>query len=113
MNAYSAPEKVPNHLAWAIISTLLSVCSCCGFLGLFSGIGAIIFAAQVNTKLTAGDIDGARKSSQVAKILCWVTTAFFLLALLYWIYSFATLGSAGVEEIWREAIENAKRNQGG
>ena len=53
---------VPNHLVGAIISTL---CCCLPF-----GIPAIIFAAQVNSKVAAGDYEGVRKSSKNA--LTWM-----------------------------------------
>lgn len=46
---------IPNHLAWAIISTVLATCLCCP-LGLI-GIVAIVFAAKVNGLLNQGDID--------------------------------------------------------
>lgn len=52
-------EYVPNHLVWAILSTLF----CCLPLGIVS----IVFAAQVNTKVAAGDLAGARESSAKAK----------------------------------------------
>ena len=50
--------NIPNHLAKAIISTL---CCCLPF-----GIVAIVFAAQVNGKLDAGDFAGAQKTSEQA-----------------------------------------------
>ena len=50
--------SIPNHLVKAIISTL---CCCLPF-----GIVAIVFAAQVNGKLDAGDYAGAQKASQQA-----------------------------------------------
>jgi hypothetical protein len=50
--------NIPNHLVKAIISTL---CCCLPF-----GIVAIVFAAQVNGKLDAGDYAGAQKSSEQA-----------------------------------------------
>lgn len=36
------------------------------------GVVAIIFAAQVNSKLAAGDIAGARDASSKAKLFCWI-----------------------------------------
>ncbi len=111
MNTTAAPGNIPNHLAWAIISTILSVCTCCGFLGLFSGIVAIIFSAQVNSKLSAGDFAGAQQSSNTAKILCWVTTVFALLGLLYWIFVFSTAGMSGIEEAIKQVIEEAERSR--
>jgi hypothetical protein len=56
---------VPNYLVFAILATVL----CC----LPTGIAAIIFAAQVNGKLQAGDIAGAQAASRNAKIWCWVS----------------------------------------
>src|SRR5581483_8575187 len=56
---------VPNYLVFAILATVL----CC----LPTGIAAIIFAAQVNGKLQAGDIAGAQAASTNAKIWCWVS----------------------------------------
>ena len=53
---------IPNHLVGAIISTL---CCCLPF-----GIPAIIFAAQVNSKVAAGDYEGAGRSSKNA--LTWM-----------------------------------------
>jgi hypothetical protein len=59
---------VPNYLVQAI---LVTVCCCMPF-----GIPAIVFAAQVNTKLGRGDVLGAQESSRKAKMWCWV--AFWL-----------------------------------
>ena len=52
-------QKVSSHLAPAIIVTLL----CC----LPFGIVAIVYAAQVNGKLNAGDYTGALNASHKAK----------------------------------------------
>ena len=57
-------EPVPNYLVQSI---LLTVC-CCPALG----IPAIVFAAQVNSKLAAGDLAGARESSRKARLWCWI-----------------------------------------
>ncbi len=82
---------IPNHLAWAIISTVLATCLCCP-LGLI-GIVAIVFAAKVNGLLNQGDIDGARRASSNAKTWCWVATAFAIIGLLINIVVFATGGT--------------------
>ena len=55
--------SVPNYLAQAILVTLF----CC----LPLGIPAIVYAAQVNSKLQAGDYEGAVAASQKAKQFCW------------------------------------------
>jgi hypothetical protein len=56
---------VPNYLAQAILCTLF----CC----LPAGVVAIVFAAQVNGKLTAGDYAGAEAASAQARTWCWVS----------------------------------------
>jgi hypothetical protein len=58
-------EKIPNYLVQAILVTL-----CCCLPG---GIAAIVYAAQVNTKQAAGDINGALIASQNAKKWCWIS----------------------------------------
>ena len=74
MPSTAAPGNVPNHLAWAIVSTVLATCLCCP-LGLI-GIVAIVFSSQVNGKLNQGDLEGAQRASANAKTWCWVATAF-------------------------------------
>ena len=57
--------NVPNYLVFAILATVL----CC----LPAGIPAIVYAAQVNGKLQAGDIAGAQLASKNAKMWCWIS----------------------------------------
>jgi len=57
-------QKIPNYLVQSILVTLF----CC----LPLGIVAIIFAAQVNGKIQAGDVPGAMESSRKAKMFCWI-----------------------------------------
>ena len=61
----TAGVEVPNYLAQAILATIF----CCVPLG----IPAIVFAAQVNGKLAAGDYTGAVESSKKAKMWCWIS----------------------------------------
>jgi len=56
-------EKIPNHLVGAILVTLF----CCQIFGIVS----IVYAAQVNGKLAAGDVPGAVASSNKAKAWMW------------------------------------------
>jgi len=65
MQAASRREYVPTYLAPAILATLF----CC----LPFGIVSIVYAAQVNGKVSAGDIDGAKQSSDAAKTWCWIS----------------------------------------
>lgn len=68
-------ENVPNHLVGAILTTLF----CC----LIGGIVAIVYACQVNTKLAAGDIEGAKAASSTAKtwIIVNIVTGLVLVVL--------------------------------
>ena len=93
----TANEPVPNHLAWAIIATVLATCLCCP-LGLV-GIVAIVFAAKVNNLLAAGDLDGARRASANAKTWCWVATGLAIVGLLLNIYMFSSGGMAEYQEM--------------
>jgi len=65
-------ESVPNYLIPAILSTI-----CCFPLGIIS----IIFAAQVNGKVAAGDIQGATDASKKAKLFSFI---FLGLGILVW-----------------------------
>ena len=55
------PQRVPNYLIPSILVTIF----CC----LPVGIAAIVFAAQVNGKVAAGDIAGAQSASRTARTL--------------------------------------------
>ncbi|MGO8796203.1 MAG: CD225/dispanin family protein [Candidatus Sulfotelmatobacter sp.] len=68
---------VQNYLVFAILATIL----CC----LPAGIPAIVYAAQVNGKLAAGDIAGAQQSSKNAKLWCWISAGLGLGAIVIWI----------------------------
>jgi hypothetical protein len=59
------PANIPNYLAQSILVTLF----CC----LPFGIVAIVFAAQVNGKIAAGDIPGAVRASSQAKMWSWIS----------------------------------------
>jgi len=61
--ATGGTTTVPNYLVPAIVSIF-----CCWPLG----IVAIIFAAQVNGKVAAGDIAGATDASKKAKLFSFI-----------------------------------------
>jgi hypothetical protein len=67
-------QHVPSYLVPAIFST---ICCCLPF-----GIVAIVFAAQVNTKLQAGDMQGALEASRKAQTWFWLAVAFGLISSL-------------------------------
>ena len=69
---------VPNHLVWAILVTIF----CCQP----TGIVAIVYAAQVNGMLDAGNYDAARNASNSAKT--WAIVSMVLgpvLGALWWL----------------------------
>lgn len=73
------PGTVPNHLVWAILSTLF----CCLPLGIVS----IVKAAEVNGKLASGDLDGARASSDAAKKWAiWSAAVTLVLVAVYFVF---------------------------
>jgi len=70
-----ATSEIQNYLIPAILSAVF----CCVPLGVVS----IIFAAQVNSKLAAGDIAGAMESSKKAKMFMFIAIGG---GLLIWIF---------------------------
>ena len=76
---------VPNYLVQAILVTIF----CC----LPFGIASIVYAAQVNGKLDAGDIPGAMQASSNAKTWMWVAFgAGLFLAVSYGVIGIAFFG---------------------
>lgn len=61
---FPEPGQIQNYL---VPSILVTVCCC-----LPAGIVAIVYAAQVNTKLFTGDIAGAQESARLAKLWSWI-----------------------------------------
>jgi len=59
------PTEVPNYLVQAILVTIF----CCVPFGIVS----IVYAAQVNGKVAAGDYAGAIATSNKAKTWAWVS----------------------------------------
>jgi hypothetical protein len=72
-----------NWLVEAILVTIL--CGC----GMPFGVAGIVFAAQVNAKLAAGDQDGAEKARKEAakwtKIGFFVGIGCIILYILFWL----------------------------
>ena len=83
----AAQEKINNWLVPAILATLF----CC----LPTGIVAIIMAAQVNSKLSQGDVAGAHESAKKAKTWTLVSVGLGLLAIVLWVVFIVILGVAG------------------
>ena len=71
------PIHVPNYLLWSILTTLL----CCPPVG----IPAIYYSLQVDKRVNAGDVDGARAASEKARLWCWISVvAGVLFELVMW-----------------------------
>ena len=84
----STPTTVPNYLIPAIISVF-----CCWPLA----IVAIIFAAQVNGKVAAGDIQGAMDASKKAKLFSYISIGLGLaLGIIYAILFFLGIGLSAI-----------------
>ena len=65
-------QNIPNYLPQAI---LVTICCC-----LPAGIVSIVYAAQVNGKITRGDVEGALSSSNNARTWAWVAFGLGILA---------------------------------
>jgi hypothetical protein len=76
---------VPSHLTEAILVTIF----CC----MPFGIVAIVYAAQVNTRLETGDLAGAQSASRTAANWCWAAFWSALALSLIWGF-FALIGIA-------------------
>src|SRR5689334_6504726 len=78
-----APASVPNYLIPAIISLF-----CC----LPLGIVGVIFAAQVNGKVAAGDTAGALDSSKKAKMFSFLAIGLGLLGIICYVLFVVIMG---------------------
>ena len=85
---------IQNYLWQSIVVTLC----CC----LPLGVVGIIFAAQVNSKLAAGDVAGAQEASQKAKMFTMIG---FVIGLVVWL-AYLLFFSAGMFSAFREAAAN-------
>jgi hypothetical protein len=79
---------IPNYLVQSILVTLC----CC----LPLGVVAIIFAAQVNSKLAAGDVAGAQAASANAKKFVWIA---FLIGIALLVISLLINGAAILTQV--------------
>lgn len=84
--------QIPNYLALSILVTLF----CCMPLG----IPAIVYASQVNCRITAGDIEGARDASRLARTFCWWSFGLTVGGvILYYLFIFVmAAGAAGLSK---------------
>jgi hypothetical protein len=78
-----APASVPNYLIPAIISLF-----CC----LPLGVAGVVFAAQVNGKVAAGDTAGALDASKKAKLFSFIAIGLGLAAIACYILIWVIMG---------------------
>ena len=78
-----APASVPNYLIPAIISLF-----CC----LPLGVVGVIFAAQVNGKVAAGDTAGALDASKKAKMFSFIAIGLGLLGIVCYVLFVVIMG---------------------
>jgi hypothetical protein len=85
----AVPANIPNYLIPAILSLF-----CCWPLA----IVAIIFAAQVNGKVAAGDIQGAMDASKKAKLFSFISIGIGLaLGLIYLVLMVLGVGLGAIQ----------------
>jgi hypothetical protein len=94
LNMAPPGPKGPFSENWLVEAILVTLLCCLPF-----GVVGIIFAAQVNTKQQAGDMEGAEKSRREAakwtKLGFWIGIAqWVLIILFYFVIGFAALGLA-------------------
>jgi len=77
------PASVPNYLIPAIISLF-----CC----LPLGIVGVIFAAQVNGKVAAGDTAGAMDAAKKAKMFSFIAIGLGLLGIVCYVLFVVIMG---------------------
>ena len=58
-------DNVPDYLVPAILTTIF----CCVPFGIVS----IVYAAKVNGQIAQGDVEGAKRSSEQAKLWAWIS----------------------------------------
>ena len=63
-----APEPPPHVENYLVPAILVTIFCCVPF-----GIVSIVYAAQVNGKVEAGNIEGARRSAANAKMWAWIS----------------------------------------
>lgn len=78
-----APASVPNYLIPAIISLF-----CC----LPLGVVGVIFAAQVNGKVAAGDTAGALDAAKKAKMFSFIAIGLGLAGILCYVLFVVIMG---------------------
>ncbi|SBW05035.1 CD225/dispanin family protein [uncultured Dysgonomonas sp.] len=97
-NSWDNPTKPPrpnNNLILAIIATVVSLITCCGWvscIGFVLGIIAIVFSTQVDSKYFAGDYAGAESAAKNAKLLSFIALGTVAISAILIIISIVSAG---------------------
>lgn len=81
------PANIPNYLVFAILTTIF----CC----LPAGVVSIVYAAQVNGKIQAGDIAGAMAASKNAKLWAMISAGVGFAVIALYIIFIVIMGGLG------------------
>ena len=78
--------SVQNHKVGSIIFTVgnlvLALFISITIFGVITGIIAIVFASQVNSRLQSGNRAGAGEAARVTKVFYWITLAIFTVGVI-------------------------------
>ena len=83
----TAPANIPNYLVFSILTTIF----CC----LPAGVVSIVYAAQVNGKIQAGDIAGAMEASKNAKLWAMISAGVGVAIIVLYIIFIVIMGGLG------------------
>ena len=81
--------RKPNMAGAVVVTALVTLCCC---LPLPLGIAAIVFAAQANSKLSTGDLVGARKAIDTSDTLIKVCIGLIMLGIVLHIIRIVGVG---------------------
>jgi len=81
------PATIPNYLVFAILTTVF----CC----LPAGVVSIVYAAQVNSKIAAGDYAGAQAASKNAKLWAMISAGVGFAVIALYIVFMVIMGGIG------------------
>ncbi len=97
--AQAGGEQVPSHLVLSILVTLF----CC----MPVGVAAIVYSAQVGGKQAAGDVEGARRSSRIARNLIIGSAVAGLVAFFLYMSMMAAVALPNFAKYRTESMRNA------
>lgn len=82
-------EPEVNWVPYLVLSIISTICCC-----LPAGIVAIVFSAKINSEVSAGNMEGARKAAKTAKIWIIVSVVAGALAIILYAIFFAKVSTS-------------------